>query len=344
MGLLVFGRGSPPCEWPMRVDTEPSKPLNVRMTPPYRFLFGPVPSRRLGRSLGIDLVPFKTCSLDCVFCEVGRTTCLTAERREYVPTGEVLREIEAWLHAGGQADFITLAGSGEPTLHTGFGEVLRGVRTLGGPPTALLSNGTLFDDAEVRREALGADIVKLSLSAWDRPSFDRLHRPDASLCFDAILHGYRLFREMFPGELWIEVFLVPGVNADPDDVRRIAATVAPLRPERIHLNTAVRPPADDWVTALPPDKAEQLAALFTPTAEPNPGFRKPAPRDTRIEPAHVLALLRRRACTAEQIADGLAVDIERVQELLTDLRRENRVQPLDRAGGIFYAARPDAGA
>jgi wyosine [tRNA(Phe)-imidazoG37] synthetase (radical SAM superfamily) len=143
----------------------------VKAAESYRYLFGPVPSRRLGLSLGVDLNPVKVCTENCVFCQVGRTTELTAERREWVPTAEVLAEFDRWAAAGGTADYVTLSGSGEPTMHAGFGEVLRRVQATGRYRTALLSNGSLMWRPEVRRDAAAADVVKVTISAWDEASF-----------------------------------------------------------------------------------------------------------------------------------------------------------------------------
>ena len=151
----------------------------------YKHLFGPVPSRRLGRSLGVDLNPMKVCSEDCVFCQVGRTTEKTLERREWVPMEAVRGEWERWLAEGGEADYVTLSGSGEPTLHSRFGEVI-GWAHKAGFRAAILSNGSMMGDAAVRREAAGADVVKVTVSAWDEKSFARLHRPAAGLTFDDV--------------------------------------------------------------------------------------------------------------------------------------------------------------
>ena len=194
---------------------------------PYRYLFGPVLSRRLGRSLGVDLVPAKTCALDCVFCQLGRTGTCRVERREYVPTAAVLRELRDWIAGDQAADFITLAGSGEPTLHTRFGDVLECARGCARCRTALLSNGVLFSLPEVRAAAARAHVVKLTLSAWDQTSFRALHRPHPQLRLDRIVASYRAFRAEFSGELWLEVFLVPGLNTAREQVRRIAAIDLP---------------------------------------------------------------------------------------------------------------------
>jgi wyosine [tRNA(Phe)-imidazoG37] synthetase (radical SAM superfamily) len=209
----------------------------------YKHIFGPVPSRRLGQSLGVDLTPYKTCTQDCVFCQLGRTPSKTITRREYVPIKAVLDELGRWLKRGGKPDHITLSGSGEPTLHSRFGEVLRFVRTNSAIKAVLLTNGSLFHLPEVRRQALQAHIVKVSLSAWDQASYGWVNRPHPDLDFKQLIEGQKSFREEFKGEMWIEVFLVAGMNSIPSDVAKIAALVDLLKPDRIHLNTAVRPPA-----------------------------------------------------------------------------------------------------
>jgi wyosine [tRNA(Phe)-imidazoG37] synthetase (radical SAM superfamily) len=230
-------------------------------------LFGPVQSRRYGRSLGVDLVPLKTCTLNCRFCQLGPTPATTVARHAGVPLDAVLEELRLWVAAGGATDWITLGGSGEPTLHPQFGEVLRWVRDHTRFRTLLLSNGTLFDDAAVRRDAALADAVKVSLHAWDQASFARIVRPHPDLRFDAIIDGYRRFRADYAGELNIEVFVVPGENDRPEQMARVAALTAALQPARVSLNTAVRPPADAGVHACPPDTLATLAARFTPPAD-----------------------------------------------------------------------------
>lgn len=233
----------------------------------YRYLFGPVHSRRLGLSLGVDLLDRRRCSFDCIFCEVGATELLTLERGEYVPTTAVIAELQDWLAAGGKADVVTLAGSGEPTLHSGFGEVIDAVHDACNLPVALLTNSTLLWDPEVRRAAARADIVKVSLSAWDDQSLAALNRPAAGLTFARLRDGLQAFRAMYTGSLWVETLLVRGVNDQPGQVSRIAALVAGLRPEKVQLNTVVRPPAMGNAAAVEGAALQRLAALFTPSAE-----------------------------------------------------------------------------
>jgi wyosine [tRNA(Phe)-imidazoG37] synthetase (radical SAM superfamily) len=302
----------------------------------YRHLFGPVPSRRLGRSLGVDLTPFKTCTLDCIFCQLGRTTHKTLERKEYVPSVEVEAELAAWIKGSGTADHITLAGSGEPTLHTRFGDILQFIRARTDIPTALLSNGTLFTQPEVRDAATCADIVKLSLSAWDPYSFAHVNRPHADLNFQKLLDGYREFRDGFQGTLWIEVFLVWGTNSVRGDVARIAALVEAIGPDAIHLNTAVRPPAEEYAAALPRGKMEELAGLFRPTATVTAEFSADTSAAVAVSEGTILAMLERRPCTAQQIAEVFGMHLNEVSKYLGALSRKGRIRVQDQSGCAAY--------
>jgi len=187
----------------------------------YNCLFGPVPSRRFGRSLGVDLTPYKTCSLDCIFCQLGRTTEKTVARKEYVPTDIVLSELKEWLNKDGRADYITLSGSGEPTLHSRFGEVLEFIRANSKIPAVLLSNGTMLNLPEVRDAAACANVVKCSLSAWNQVSYEWVNRPHPQLRFDHLIKGQKDFRAQFKGQLWMEIFLIAGTNSTPANVRKI---------------------------------------------------------------------------------------------------------------------------
>ena len=308
-------------------------------TSTYRYLFGPVPSRRLGLSLGVDLVPMKTCSLNCVFCEVGRTTRHTLERREYVPLRDVLAELELWESRGGRAEYITLAGSGEPTLHTGFGRVLEFVRSRPRFASALLTNGTLFTESDVRRDACAADVVKLSLSAWDQASFERLHRPCKGVTLTDMVAGYRAFRRDYKGTLWVEVFLVPGFNDRTEDVRRIAALVASVAPDRIHLNTAVRPTAEQGVGLVEADRLEQLADLFRPRADVIASFSSRQADGGATDDTAILDMLRRRPCTAAQVAAAFGLEVGRVQRMLENSLRRGDVEAVDQGGEKYFVGR-----
>ena len=227
----------------------------------YEYLYGPVPSRRFGRSLGVDLTPFKTCSFDCVFCQLGRTPQKTVARKAYVPVDTVLEELQLWLQTGEDADYITLSGSGEPTLNVDFGKVLQFLK--GRPiPSVLLTNGSMLMLQEVRDAAACADIVKASFSAWDQGSFEWINRPHIQVKFNDIKNGLKAFRAQFSGKLWIEVFIMLGINSSPENVKKIAAHIKEIGPDHVHLNTVVRPPAEEFAAAIQHTQMASLAGLF----------------------------------------------------------------------------------
>jgi wyosine [tRNA(Phe)-imidazoG37] synthetase (radical SAM superfamily) len=305
----------------------------------YKYLFGPVPSRRLGRSLGIDLIPFKVCSFDCIYCQLGRTTHKTAERREWVPTADVVAEIERWAREEGQADVVTLSGSGEPTLHTGFGEVLRAIRRLTSLPIVLLTNGSLLHLPEVRADAALADIVKVTLSAADESTWNEVHRQAAGLRFHDAVEGLKAFRAEFAGKLWLEVMLLSEVNAVEDEVRRIAALTAEIRPDRVQLNTAVRPPAESFALPLKEEEMKRLAQLFAPPAEIIGAVQAAIqPAKESVSDETILSMLQRHPCPAEDIARAFDIPLDAVHAALQRLQQARRVEPRETDCGTSYIA------
>jgi wyosine [tRNA(Phe)-imidazoG37] synthetase (radical SAM superfamily) len=306
----------------------------------YRHLFGPVLSRRLGLSLGVELVPEKTCSYDCVFCQIGRTPHTTLERARFVSETDVLAEFSAWVAAGGKADHITLAGAGEPTLHAGFGEVFDGLRARSAIPTVLMSNGSLFYLPEVRDAAVRADIVKVSLSGWDEASWRRVNRPHPALRFDQVLEGLRSFAGSFRGILWVEVFLVRGVNDSPEQAARIAALVNPLQPARVHLNTVVRPPAEPDSRAVTDDTMRSLSALFDPPAE-TPVTDAPHTAST-AGGGGLLETVTRHPSTLAQLAESLQRGQTGLAEELKALEGQGLVESVVTQGSVYYRRRRES--
>lgn len=303
-----------------------------------KYLFGPVPSRRFGRSLGVDLTPHKTCSLDCVFCQLGQTTNKTVIRDEYVSTEAVIAEIDEWIKTDGRADYITLSGSGEPMLHSRFGEVIEFVRTHSTIPAVVLTNGTLLHLPEVREAARLADIVKISLSAWDDASYGWINRPHEQLKFAQLVKGQKAFRNQFRGKLWMEVFLVAGMNSASSDVGRIAALAGEIQPDRIQLNTVVRPPAEKFASALSVERLSSFCRLFRPTAEVIAEFN--TQRDLRLQANKetILSMLQRRPCSADQIAKGFGMHHNEVSKYLGNLMRTGQIREERKNNTVYYAA------
>ena len=234
-------------------------------------VFGPVPSRRLGRSLGVDLVPFKTCSYDCVYCQLGRTTCKTVERKEWVPLEEVVADIEQRLSA--EPDYITLSGSGEPTLFSRVGELIGRIKGMSDVPVAVLTNGSLLWREDVRDELRDADLVVPSLDAGNEAMFQRVNRPHESISFEAMLAGLIEFRRTFRGKVWLEVLLMDGYTASEAELSELAGCVKQIGPDRVQLNTVTRPPAEDFAVGVSRERLAEMASAFDPPAEVIADFR-----------------------------------------------------------------------
>ena len=304
-----------------------------------RYLFGPVPSRRYGRSLGVDLSVPKTCTLDCRFCQLGATAATTVARADQPSIHEVLDELRGWLASGQSADFITASGSGEPTLHLHFGDLFRFVRAETACRSLLLSNGSLFHLPEVRREAALADVVKVSLHAWDQASFERVTRPHPSLRFDAILDGYRAFRQQFAGRLDLEVFIIPGINDATEQALRIAELAATFSPDSVSLNTAVRPPADSSVAACPPERMSALKALFGPAAQES--GPEPSTAPSAFSEETLIALVSRHPVSLAALAAMFHKTEAEMRPLLETLARQHRLN-LFESQNVLFADAPTA--
>ena len=223
-------------------------------------VYGPVPSRRLGQSLGIDPVPLKTCNWNCVYCQLGRTVPLTNERREYYSREVILDEVKSSLaaHSSDEIDWITIVGSGEPTLHSGIGSLIRGIKSITDLPLAVITNGALLHFKEVREELSAADAVMPSLDAGTQILYRQINRPHPDIPFKHHLRGLIEFRKAFKGKLWVEVMLVFGLNDDPESLRAINNAVQEIRPDEVHINIPTRPPVESWVQ--PPDEEGLLRA------------------------------------------------------------------------------------
>jgi wyosine [tRNA(Phe)-imidazoG37] synthetase (radical SAM superfamily) len=307
------------------------------------YVYGPVPSRRLGASLGVDVVPMKACSYDCIYCQLGPTRRLTSDREPFFRVDEVLADVEQRLRLWPPPDVITVAGSGEPTLFAGLGELIDGVKRTTRIPVALLTNGALFHRPDVRGEAARADIVLPSLDAGDEATFRLVNRPAPGLTLQAVVEGLATFRREYRGRIWLEVMVLAGINDTPERIAPIARLARRIGPDRIQLNTAVRPTFDERAAPVPPERLAELGSLFTPAAEviadwgELPGdSRQHAPREDEI-----LALLRRRPCTVDDVATGLGLHANAVVKALTVLERRGEAHRVLRRERVFWHAIAD---
>ena len=308
-------------------------------TESYKHLYGPVPSRRLGRSLGVDLVPFKTCTYDCVYCQLGRTTNKTLERKEYVAAEDILAELERKLAERDKPDYITLAGSGEPTLNAGIGKIIRGIKGMTDIPVAVLTNGSLLWMDEVQEDLMAADLVIPSLDAGDDYLFQYVNRPHEGIPFDRMVEGLAAFTKRFPGEVWLEVLLLAGVTGISSETEKLAAIANGLGVVRIQLNTATRPPAEEFAIALSSEQLLELKGLFHGQVDVISENIQEVTEDAALgqaSDADIVALLNRRPCTIEGISAGLSLHPNEVLKRVLLLRQRGVVKAVRKDNSMYY--------
>jgi wyosine [tRNA(Phe)-imidazoG37] synthetase (radical SAM superfamily) len=293
-----------------------------------KYIFGPVPSRRLGRSLGVDLVPYKTCTFDCIYCDLGRTTHKTICRDSYVKPEEVRKELELTLpNLSRKPDYITIAGSGEPTLNQHIGEIIHNIKDTTPIPLAVLTNSSLFSLQEVREALLGADVVIPSLDAVNDVVFQCLNRPHPSLKIDEIISGLVQFRKQYPGQIWLEVVFCRGLNDDKEEVERLGGIIEKIRPDRVHLNTPTRPPAEEFAYPLTTGRLKEIRDKLGDRAEIIPGFAAPLGEELNsVKDTEILNLIKRRPCTTEDISRALGLRIEEVVKRLNHLAKTGAIR------------------
>jgi wyosine [tRNA(Phe)-imidazoG37] synthetase (radical SAM superfamily) len=299
-------------------------------------LFGPVFSRRLGRSLGVDLLPYKTCSLDCVYCECGSTTRLTTTRAAFAPVETILAELDQYLASNPELDYVTFSGSGEPTLYQGLGRIIEHLKTKHPRyKVAVLTNGTLFSDAQVRREVLRADLLVPSLDGATPESFQAIDRPASGITVEGVVEGLVALRNEYHGTMVLEVFVVPGINDTNREMEALQKAAERIRPDAIQLNRLDRPSPSGKV----PMASDELLTLLVQSLAPLPVFAVPARRpgegrrveDRQVEQA-ILARLEARTHDTTTLAFLLGLNeglvAKRVQQMLADGRLVRVPSPL----------------
>lgn len=300
-------------------------------------IYGPVPSRRLGRSLGVDLVPYKTCTYDCIYCQLGRTTNKTMERKEWVPMKEVVLQVREKLST--KPDYITLSGSGEPTLHARLEELIREIKSMTDVPVAVITNGSLLWLPEVQRALLDADLIVPSLDAESEDIFKYVNRPHPEIRFDQMLAGLREFRRLFQGQYWLEVFLLSGVTTVQKRLEAFRACLETISPDKVQVNTVARPPAEGYAMAVPRDQLDEIAAQLYPAAEViAPCTHAGAARPVSEGCDDVLDLLQRRPCSVADIVTGLQMHPHEAAKCVGRLVADRKVRATPQKGTLYYEA------
>ncbi|MBA7516948.1 GTP 3',8-cyclase [subsurface metagenome] len=309
----------------------------------YKYLFGPVPSRRLGMSLGVDLVPHKVCSLNCIYCECGRTTNLTIERKEYVPFDEVIKELEHFMNNNPAPDYITFSGSGEPTLNSRIGDVLQYIKSKHPDIlVAVLTNGTLFSDKQVRSELLSADVVLPSLDTSSDLTFHKINRPIHSININDYIKGLEEFRKEYKGKIWLEVLIIPGYNDNEPDLKLLKKAFIKIMPDSIQLNSLDRPGVIPDIRAAGKNELQHVVDYWNldnveiiaaaPKRKDIKSYRKD------IETA-ILETIFRRPCTLEDLAKILGLHKNEINKYLDTLEADNKIEAVRQERGVFYQSK-----
>jgi wyosine [tRNA(Phe)-imidazoG37] synthetase (radical SAM superfamily) len=292
-----------------------------------KHIYGPVPSRRLGRSLGIDLVPKKSCTYDCIYCQIGRTTRRTIERTEYIPASSILRDVKKALREWGDAvDYIACSGSGEPTLNLAIGEVIQGIKELTSVPVAVITNSSLLHQGEVREAILLADVVMPSLDAVTPSVFQTVNRPHPSLDITQIIQGLADFRREYEGQIWLEILLCRGVNNGKEEIEALQQAIRTIKPDKVQLNTVVRPAMEDYAAPLSLDAMENIKATLGGNSEIIAEFKRQG--QTIVGAAveqQVIHLIQRRPVTTDDLARILGLHHLEITKILDKLTKEGKL-------------------
>ena len=309
----------------------------------YKYLFGPVPSRRLGMSLGVDLVPHKVCSLNCIYCECGRTTNLTIQRKEYIPYDDVVEELKNYMKNNPAPDYITFSGAGEPTLNSRIGDVLDFIKTNWPDiPVALLTNGSLFNHEQVRTQILKANLVLPSLDAASNSVFHKIDRPFHEISIEDYIQGLIDFRKEYKGKIWLEILILPDINDSIEELQLLKNAIIKINPDKVQLNTLDRPGTVN--NLRPANKAELQQIInfwdFNNTeiiaSVPERKDMKSYREDTENA---ILETISRRPCTLNDLGKILGIHINEINKYLGVLDDDGKIETNRQERGVFYQTR-----
>ena len=312
----------------------------------YKHLFGPVISRRLGISLGVDVVPYKYGSMNCIYCEVGETTKLINEPEELVNLNEVIKELDDYISKNPKLDYITFSGAGEPLLYSRIGDLINYIKDKYPQyKLALITNSTHLYRSDINAELLKLDMIIPSFDAVDQDIFESINRPYKTIMVKEIIDNLIDFNHKFPGEMWLEIFFVPELNDFPEELTRMREAIRLIKPERVQLNALDRPGTESWVQQEDREKLESIKTFFEASL----------PEDILVEiikkvdkqlydenqsslevEEKIITTIRRRPCTAQDMSQMLNIHINAINKVLHKLIEEKRIEGITQERGIFY--------
>ncbi|MBN1200810.1 MAG: radical SAM protein [Anaerolineae bacterium] len=308
------------------------------------YVFGPVPSRRLGQSLGIDTIPLKTCNWNCVYCQLGRTMPVVNERHDYYPPQDILAEVRQTLETlgPGKIDWVTFVGSGEPTLHASIGWLIHEVKALSDLPVAVITNGALLYLPEVRRALVPADAMLPTLDAGSPGLYRQINRPHPETTFERLLDGLIAFRQEYTGELWVEIMLVKGQNDTEEALCDIADALRRIQPDQVHINLPTRPPVETWVQPPDEDGVMRAVAILGDVARVvHPAAGSLDLGDSEDVTGEVIGIITRHPVRQDELERALERRLPgQARRILDELKVSGRAQVVERYGVRFWSAAP----
>ena len=303
----------------------------------YKYLFGPVPSRRLGLSLGIDLVPYKTCNLNCIYCECGRTTNLINERKEFFNYNEIIKELEDFLKNKHKIDYITFSGAGEPLLYSKIGEIINFLKkNFSKYKIAILTNGTLFFNNLIIEEIKNADLIIPSLDSVSENTFKLINRPHKDLKLNKIIKGLINLRKNFHKKIYLEVFIIKNLNDSYNEILNLKNVIKKINPDKIQINTVDRPPAEEFAESVSINKLNEIKNIFGEKAEIISFKNKNTKLEKNNNFSTIINCLERRPLTLEDLMKMTNLHVNELNKILRELEEEKRITKIKGDRGIFY--------
>jgi len=302
-----------------------------------KYVFGPVPSRRLGFSLGVDIIPAKYCCFDCIYCQIGKTTNVEMARKSFIDPYKIIDEITDAVNKTEHIDSITFSGSGEPTLNSDLGTMIEEVKRTTDIPVSVITNGALLYLDEVRKDLMLADVVLPSLDAVSEDIFRYINRPHSFIEIDTIIRGLKSFRNEYQGKIWLEVMLIKDVNDTREELTKLKEIVAELNVDKLQLNTVTRPPAKESTGRLTKDDLEKACEYLGGPCEIICNFEKSLKHYTKEDWSQkILEILQRRSLTLDDIIKITGISFTKAKNRLEMLEKEGQIKSYFFDDNIFY--------
>jgi wyosine [tRNA(Phe)-imidazoG37] synthetase (radical SAM superfamily) len=302
-----------------------------------KFTFGPVPSRRLGFSLGVDVIPRKYCSFDCIYCQVGKTTNKEVERKSFFDPEDIVSEIVSESRRLANIDVVTFSGSGEPTLNSDLGWMIKETKRRLKLPVSVITNSSLLPDKKVRFDLYSADVILPSLDAVSEDIFGYVNKPDPLIKIDGIIEGLKRFRVEYGGKIWLEIMLIKGINDSPDELEKMKKVTKLINPDKIQLNTVTRPPIEETARGLSNAMLKKICASFGDRSELICKFEKRVKKgDICLQTEMVSNILSRRSLTLDDIVRITGIPAFEAKKGLWNMEAEGKIKSTCIGGTMFF--------